>query len=33
MAFFKEYAFEIDAESGEVLRQWTSSRGRPRTST
>ena len=29
MAFFKEYAFEIDAESGEVLRHWTSSRETP----
>jgi hypothetical protein len=29
MAFFKEYAFEIDAESGEVLRHWTSGRETP----
>jgi hypothetical protein len=29
MAFFKEYAFEVDAESGEVLRHWTSGRETP----
>jgi hypothetical protein len=29
IAFFKEYAFEIDAASGEVLRHWTCSRETP----
>ncbi len=29
MAFFKEYAFEIDAESGQVLRHWVCSRDVP----
>jgi hypothetical protein len=29
IAFFKEYAFEIDAASGQVLRHWTCSRETP----
>ena len=29
MAYFKEYAFEIDAESGRVLRHWVCSRDVP----
>lgn len=29
MAFLKEYAFEIDAESGQVLRHWACSRETP----
>lgn len=29
MAFFKEYAFEIDAEAGEVVRHWATSRETP----
>jgi hypothetical protein len=29
MAFFKEYLFEIEAASGQVLRHWTSSRETP----
>jgi hypothetical protein len=29
MAYFKEYAFEIDAESGRVLRHWVASRDVP----
>lgn len=29
MAFFKEYVFEIDAESGQVLRHWACSRETP----
>lgn len=29
MAFFKEYVFEVDAESKQVLRHWTSGRETP----
>lgn len=29
MAYFKEYVFEIDAETGQVLRHWTSGRETP----
>ena len=29
IAFFKEYVFEVDAESGEVQRHWTTSRETP----
>ena len=29
MAYFKEYVYEIDAETGQVLRHWTSSQDTP----